>query len=106
MSSTEGALAGRSSRVIEARKGERRAVALPPTGPAGISVIALADVVASPGFWGLSVPRNLGAIGLRSGWGTWAVASRAVIRSQRRGEGLEHEPQVSQVNPVPVAGVR
>ncbi len=52
MSSTEGALAGRSSREIEARKGERRAVALSPTGPAGISVDALVGGRCAPRFWG------------------------------------------------------
>ena len=42
-------MAGRSSREIEARKGERRAVALPPTGPAGISVDALVGGRCAPG---------------------------------------------------------
>lgn len=42
-------MAGRSSREIEARKGERRVVALPPTGPAGISVDALVGGRCAPG---------------------------------------------------------
>lgn len=51
------------------RKGEGRATSLAPANRAGISVVALASVVASPGFWGLpfrgtSAPLTCGTVGV------------------------------------------
>ena len=55
---------------------------------------------------GPAVSWNLGTVDLRDCRGSWAIASRAVIGGQRRGEGLGHGLQIRQVNPVPVVGVR
>lgn len=88
------------------RKGKGRATSLAPANRAGISVVALASVVATPGFWSLAVSWNLGTVDLGCRWGTWVIASRAVIGGQRRGEGLGCKLKFCQVNPVPVVGVR
>lgn len=74
--------------------------------PPALALTRWLEVVVPPvlgvlSFRGTSEPLACGAVG-----GAYSIASWVVIRSQGRGEGLEHEPQVCQVNPVPVAGVR
>lgn len=78
------------------RKGKGRATSLAPANRAGISVVALASVVASPGFWGLpfrgtSAPLTCGTVGVAGqsqagrlleakegerGWGTGSRSAR------------------------------
>ena len=88
------------------RKGKGRATSLAPANRAGISVVALASVVASPGFWGLpfrgtSAPLTCGTFGVAGP--SQAVRSLEVKEGER---GLGRELRFCQVNPVPVAGIR
>lgn len=76
------------------RKGKGRATSLAPANRAGISVVALASVVASPGFWGLpfrgtSAPLTCGTFGVA---GPSQAGRLLEVKEGERGWGASSSP--------------